>query len=99
MTILFHYLSLLNIFDGIITFVGLENSLISELNPIMDKLYQMSPMLFLFSKLSLSIFLYLFIFFKKVPTSKPSAALTYFASGTYTLLFVLHCYWIMELAL
>ncbi len=99
MTVLFHYLSLLNIFDGVITFVGLENSLISELNPIMDKLYDMNPMLFLSAKLSLSLFLYLFIIFKKVPTSKPSVALTYFAAGTYTLLFGLHSYWIMELAL
>ncbi|WP_442852671.1 DUF5658 family protein [Bacillus sp. 1NLA3E] len=84
-------------FDAIITFVGLENSLIQEMNPIMNKVYEINPILFLFSKFSLSFLLYLFIFLKKVPKSKSPRIITYLASGIYTIIFILHCFWIIGL--
>ncbi|WP_428909548.1 DUF5658 family protein [Niallia sp. Krafla_26] len=64
---LFHYLSLLNIVDGIITYWGLEQSLITELNPIMNQIYQSSPTLFIIVKVFLSVCLYSFIFLNLIP--------------------------------
>lgn len=97
MVLLFHYLSLLNIFDGIITFFGLKNSHIQEMNPLMSKIYETDPALFLLTKLVFSLCLYLFIIFKKVPTSALTKGLTVFASSFYTLVFFLHCYWLIVL--
>ena len=65
---LFHYLALLNILDAFVTFFGLELSIISELNPLMNKVYEMDPILFVAIKVVFSLFLYLFIFIKKNPT-------------------------------
>lgn len=96
MVYLFHYLSILNLIDGVITFFGLEYSIIGEMNPIMDQLYQLHPFLFISVKLTLSFFLYLFIFFKQVPNSKSAKAVTYFASGLYTVIFFLHSFWVLE---
>ena len=64
---LFHYLSLLNIVDAILTYWGLEQSLISELNPIMNQIYQWSPALFIILKVFLSFCLYLFIILNIIP--------------------------------
>ncbi|MGJ7920047.1 DUF5658 family protein [Neobacillus sp. LXY-4] len=91
---LFYYLSILNVFDAIITFIGLELSLIQEMNPIMNHIYQTNPVLFLLIKFTLSFCLYLFIILKKVPKSTSSRILTYFASGFYTIIFFVHCFWI-----
>jgi hypothetical protein len=97
MVLLFHYLSLLNIFDGIITYFGLEKSFIQEMNPLMSRIYEADPALFLITKMGFSLCLYLFILFKKVPTSSLTKGLTVFASGFYTLIFFLHCYWLVVL--
>jgi hypothetical protein len=95
--LLFHYLSLLNIFDAFITYFGLENRFIQESNPLMNSLYEADPALFIFTKLAFSLFLYLFIFLKKVPTSALIKRLTVFATSLYTLIFSLHCYWLIVL--
>ncbi|MBY0098263.1 DUF5658 family protein [Mesobacillus maritimus] len=91
---LFYYLALLNMIDAFVTSYGLENGLISELNPFMDKLYQMNSSLFFFMKFSLSFCLYLFIFFKVVPSSRVVKGVTFVASGMYTIVFGLHCFWL-----
>lgn len=96
MVYLFHYLSLLNLIDGVITFLGLEFSVIGEMNPIMDQLYQLHPLLFITAKITLSLFLYLFIFFKQVPNSQAAKGVTYLASGLYTVIFFLHSFWVLE---
>ncbi|WP_412176678.1 DUF5658 family protein [Bacillus sp. T3] len=93
---LFHYLSALNILDAVLTFFGLEYSIIGEMNPIMEKLYNIHPLIFLFSKFILSFCLYLFIIFKRVPKSKSSKVITYVATGLYTFIFVLHSVWLIE---
>ncbi|WP_353961112.1 DUF5658 family protein [Neobacillus sp. CF12] len=95
--LLFHYLSLLNIFDAFITYFGLENSFIQEMNPLMSKIYEASPVLFLITKLAFSLCLYLFILFKKVPSSSLTKGLTVFATSFYTVIFFLHCWWIVVL--
>lgn len=97
MVLLFYYLSVLNIFDGFITYFGLENALIQEMNPLMNRLYEAHPVLFIGTKLAFSACLYLFILFKKVPTSSLTKGLTVFASSFYTLIFFLHCYWLIDL--
>ena len=45
----------LNIFDGVTTAYGLKKDAIEELNPIMDFLWLVSPLLFLTLKFSLSV--------------------------------------------
>jgi hypothetical protein len=95
MVLVFHYLSLLNLLDAFITFYGLEMEFITELNPVMDRLYQVNPILFINGKTSLSIFLYMFIFFKRVPTSKLIIGITSVASLLYTIVFSLHIWWLV----
>ncbi|OLS33971.1 DUF5658 family protein [Bacillus sp. MRMR6] len=97
MVFLFHYLSVLNIFDGFVTYYGLENRFITEMNPLMNSLYEANPWLFIFTKIAFSACLYLFIIFKMVPSSRLTKGLTVFASSFYTLIFFLHCYWLFEL--
>lgn len=92
---LFHYLSLLNILDAFITYYGLEKQLITELNPLMDRMYEVNPALFIFMKLLLSFCLYLFILFKRVPTSKLIKGFTFSATFFYTIVFGLHCWWLI----
>jgi hypothetical protein len=92
---LFHYLSLLNIIDAFVTHYGLENGYITEMNLIMDTLYQTNSGLFIFAKLALSGFLYLFIFFNMVPSSRLVKFVTVIASGLYTVVFGLHCVWLL----
>ncbi|WP_420489086.1 DUF5658 family protein [Neobacillus vireti] len=97
MVLLFHYLSILNIFDAFITYFGLENSYIQEMNPLMNRIYEADPALFIILKLAFSLCLYLFIFLKKVPSSSLIKGLTVFATSFYTLIFFLHCYWLIVL--
>ncbi|WP_052948813.1 DUF5658 family protein [Mesobacillus campisalis] len=94
---LFHYLSLLNLFDAFVTHYGLKNGLITESNPFMDRAYQADPVLFLLIKLSLSCLLYVFIAFNKVPATVLVKGVTIFASVCYTLVFALHCWWLLFL--
>ncbi|WP_420491829.1 DUF5658 family protein [Neobacillus niacini] len=97
MVLLFYYLSLLNIFDAVITYFGLENSYIKEMNPLMSRVYEAGPAFFILTKLAFSLCIFLFIIFKKVPTSSLIRRLTVFASSLYTVIFLLHCYWLIVL--
>jgi hypothetical protein len=94
--VLFHYLSALNIFDALVTYFGLKNALIEEMNPLMNHLYEAHPVLFIFIKLAFSVCLYLFIVFKTVPRSSLTKGLTICASSFYTVVFILHCSWLVE---
>ncbi|SEM94385.1 hypothetical protein SAMN05192533_10786 [Mesobacillus persicus] len=91
----FHYLSLLNLIDAFVTYYGLEKALITEMNPIMDKIYHLHPALFVLTKVSLSLFLYLFIVFKRVPASRLIKGIAFTASFLYTIVFGLHCWWLI----
>ena len=61
-------IAILNIFDGVTTDYGLKKGAIEELNPIMDFLWLVSPLLFLTLKFSLSILIVIIsiLVYKKV---------------------------------
>lgn len=61
-------IAILNIFDGVTTNYGLKKGAIEELNPIMDFLWLVSPLLFLTLKFSLSILIVIIsiLVYKKV---------------------------------
>ena len=94
MKFIFTYLALLNLFDGIVSFIGLKRGVITEANPLMNELYSYHPVLFLALKVSLSLFLYLFIFFNIVPRMSWFKALTLLAATLYTGTFILHGFWL-----
>ncbi|WP_041967095.1 DUF5658 family protein [Mesobacillus selenatarsenatis] len=98
MTLLFYYLAILNLLDGAVTWFGLKYALISELNPLMHAIYEINPLVFISTKAALSIFLLLFILLKKVPRSFLIKGLTVFASVSYTAVFCLHSFWLIQLA-
>lgn len=93
---LFRYLSLLNIIDAILTYWGLEQSLISELNPIMNQFYQWRPALFIILKVLLSICLYLFIVLNIIPQTHLVKGMILITVSFYTFVFFPHCVWIVN---
>jgi hypothetical protein len=97
LVLLFYYLSLLNLADAILTIAGIENSLITEANPLMELLYSHDLKLFLLVKILLSMFLLSFIFYKIVPQSRLIKGLTLFAAAAYTFVFGLHGLWLIQL--
>ncbi|NKE07459.1 DUF5658 family protein [Mesobacillus selenatarsenatis] len=95
LTLLFYYLITLNLFDAAVTWIGLENSFISELNPFMHAMYEINPFLFILIKVTLSIFLFLFVLFKVVPQSTLIKGITVFASAAYTAVVFMHVFWLV----
>ncbi|WP_246943843.1 DUF5658 family protein [Bacillus pinisoli] len=96
MKLTFHYLAILNLLDGLLSFLGLNLSLMQEANPIMNELYTIHPFLFLTVKATFSIVLYLFIIYNKIPTKLWFKSLTYLASTLYTATLFLHVAWIYQ---
>jgi hypothetical protein len=94
---LFYYLTILNIFDAIVTWFGLEHAIISELNPLMGAIYEVNPVFFVIYKVTLSIFLLIFIFLKKVPRSPLIKGVTLLASLSYTAVVLVHGFWLIQL--
>ncbi|WP_410489334.1 DUF5658 family protein [Bacillus sp. DTU_2020_1000418_1_SI_GHA_SEK_038] len=94
---IFLYLALLNLYDGLVTFFGIQFSLIEESNPIMNALYQKNPFYFLGFKVILSAALCIFLFIKKLPQKKIVHHLALAATGIYTVVFVIHAIWIITL--
>jgi hypothetical protein len=97
MILLFYYLTILNLFDAIVTWFGLKHEFISELNPVMSAIYDVSPLLFVGLKASLSIFLLLFIILNKVPRSSFIKGITLFASVSYTVIAFMHGSWLVHI--
>ncbi|WP_353056100.1 MULTISPECIES: DUF5658 family protein [unclassified Mesobacillus] len=75
MVYLLFYLTTLNLCDTLLTWFGLKYAFISELNPLMLTFNEISPLIFIITKVSLSILLLLFILFEKVPRSTYSGFL------------------------
>ena len=96
MKFIFLYLSIMNLVDGIVTFIGLEFGFIEEGNPLMDQLYSESPFMFLAIKVLLSILLYGFVLIKQLPTTSWVKGLTIFASVSYTFVCMMHGFWIFS---
>ncbi|TYS17860.1 hypothetical protein FZC78_08420 [Rossellomorea vietnamensis] len=99
MKLALHILAALNLFDAIITAVGIKNDLIKEANPLMDSLYSTHPILFVSVKIILSMFIYALIIYDKVPAKKWFAPIAYTAIALYSFTFVLHGFWIYHLVL
>lgn len=93
---LFYYLSLINLADLILTVAGIENSMITEANPLMESLYSLDLKVFILVKILLSATLLLFIFYKKVPKSKLIKGLTLVAAAFYTSVLCLHGFWLIQ---
>ena len=84
MVALFYYISLLNLVDAALTVAGIESSLITEANPLMERIYSIDLRIFLILKLCLSMTLLLFILYKKVPKTRLVKGITLFAAASYT---------------
>lgn len=97
MILLFYFLTILNLFDAVVTWFGLKHSFITELNPLMNVIYEVNPVLFFVSKAALSFFLLLFILFEQVPRSFLIKGITMFAAVSYTAIVFLHGFWLVQL--
>jgi hypothetical protein len=98
LVLLFYYLSLLNLIDAVLTVAGIESSVITEANPLMERLYSIDIGLFIALKVLLSVALVLLTLYKKVPKSKLVKGLTLFAAASYTAVIGLHSFWLVQLA-
>ncbi|WP_445486970.1 DUF5658 family protein [Niallia sp. 03133] len=96
MKILFILISFLNFIDGLFTYVGMHLQLITEFNPLMETIWNISPFLFLFCKISLSIVL--FCIARLLFITKYQKAWTLFLLipvGLYGSIMILHLNWIV----
>lgn len=86
----------LNIFDAVATLWGLKLNLIIEINPLMERLIELTPLAFLLVKvlvpLGLAVYCYLFYQnHRKVVTMALGLSLL-----VYTLVALLHAYWLAQ---
>lgn len=90
------YLAFINFLDGLLTFFGMKLLLIEEVNPIMDFLYTIEPLLFLSIKAVLSGFLILLSTSINFPPQTKVKVLAKSAAYLYSFILVLHVLWICE---
>ncbi|WP_273851717.1 DUF5658 family protein [Guptibacillus spartinae] len=91
------YLAIVNLLDGYITYWGIKNSWIGEVNPIMEAFIQASPLVFLMYKIGLSLLLCGLLLKLKQLKSVFIRWLLIVASVVYSLILCLHGYWVMHL--
>ncbi|PGT87606.1 MULTISPECIES: DUF5658 family protein [Bacillaceae] len=97
MKYVFLYLALLNIVDGILTYIGLTMNIIDEANPVMKSLFIMKPMYFIVFKFTLSILLSLIVYLSlDIVNNKGVFLLTTFAALLYSFVMLLHGAWILD---
>ncbi|WP_407270821.1 DUF5658 family protein [Radiobacillus sp. PE A8.2] len=96
MKLLFLILSILNAFDGLITYYGLEHSFIAEANPLMALVYNISPNLFLVSKLILSVMLITLAIKNMLPKTRVLHGLLAAALVVYSYTCFLHGVWMYQ---
>ncbi len=92
------YLSSCNLLDGFVTFWGLQNGWIGEVNPLMKFIYELHPFAFLLYKIVLSSFLLCLLLQYKRLKSVLIRILLSIASLIYTVLLGFHVYWVMILS-
>lgn len=93
---LFLILSLLNLFDGFATYIGMQSGLIEEYNPLMSRLIAKDPSIFLLLKFSLSLFLIILSnHIKGIYISKGLRGLLTVALGLYSIVAVVHITWLL----
>ncbi|MBU8770757.1 DUF5658 family protein [Cytobacillus oceanisediminis] len=90
------YLAFINLLDGLLTFFGIKLSLIEEVNPIMDFLYTIEPLLFLSVIAVLSGFLILLSTSINFPPQTKVKVLAKGAAYLYSFILVLHVLWIYK---
>lgn len=93
---MFLILSILNLFDGIATYIGIHYRIIEEFNPIMASLIDWNPLFFLLVKFSLSLLLILLAkYMKEIRVSKALQGLLTVALGLYSVVAVVHITWLL----
>ncbi|WP_169525267.1 DUF5658 family protein [Pseudalkalibacillus hwajinpoensis] len=92
------YVGCCNLLDGFVTFWGLENGWIEEVNPFMRSMYEFHPLAFLSYKTGISLLLLSFLFLHKQIRSVSVRILLSVASIIYTFLLCLHGYWLLLLS-
>ncbi|PAE22170.1 hypothetical protein CHH80_01760 [Bacillus sp. 7504-2] len=97
-SILLLFLSILNLFDGLMTFFGIHFDLINELNPFMNYIIQVDLLLFLSLKAILSIFLFILaIFFRHRQASIFVKGLLIISLLLYSSVTIVHILWLILL--
>ncbi|MFK3960891.1 DUF5658 family protein [Guptibacillus hwajinpoensis] len=88
------YLASINALDGFLTYWGIQNGWIGEVNPLMRALFQLDPLVFLMYKIGLSIFLIALL--KKYNNLKSGLIriLLIVASTIYSFILCIHGYWV-----
>lgn len=90
-----HVFLSLSISDGLLTLWGLKLNVIEEVNPIMKLIISKSPTEFMAIKLLLPILVGVFCWMVKDKARKLVIFILGFVISIYTLLIMLHVYWIM----
>lgn len=87
--------AVLNLLDALFTFIGLSIHAVMELNPMMYRSWQASPLLFILIKGTISLLLlYLLRFAEWFHERTIWKAGFHLAAAFYTFLLTLHVYWI-----
>lgn len=88
----------LNIFDGIVTYIGLKIGFYVELNKILNNIFAYSEFLFIVVKTFIpTIVLYLLLINISPKTSKITKLFIYLGNGVYSILFIYHIILITKL--
>lgn len=95
MKILFMLLSLFNLADGLFTYIGLRLQLISESNPLMEMIWNISPILFLFCKVILSFLLFCISMLFITKYQKTWTCVLIIPLSIYGSIMLLHFAWIL----
>lgn len=90
-----YYLALLNLIDGILTYIGLKLNLIEEVNVLMKIIYEAEPVYFLIVKTLLSILLFVLCFYQKIPNNFRMKTISLVGATLYTIVMFIHVYWII----
>lgn len=90
-------IAILNVFDGLLTYFGIVNQLIEELNPLMNLLITNHPALFIGLKIFLSLSILMIAYYISL-YSKATFQRIFFYSlvgvfSIYTTINCLHIYW------
>nr|WP_285842979.1 DUF5658 family protein [Metabacillus litoralis] len=87
---------MLNLVDGLLTYIGLKLNLIEEANALMRILYEAEPIYFLIVKSLLSIMLCTLCYYQKIPNHKVMKSISIVGVTLYTFVMFIHVYWIIN---
>lgn len=85
------FLIILNMIDGLITYIGLKSEFYIEMNPILSNIYNYNPSLFLLVKIIIPTIVLTVLFLNlKSPISKITKIFIYISNIVYLLLDIYH---------